>query len=304
MTKQLLLIAVLFSIQSLLAQQTFYQYFDGADTSIYNAVMIEKDTNSCWQIGPPQKTLFNSASTVPNVIITDTINSYRTNDTSSFRIRILNEWENWGILALQWSQKLDLDSLNDWGIVEYSKDDGVTWYEVFDDPFVYNFYGWTSSNVAYMPSGFQGFTHVDTTWKNIWLCFDLSWLSVALPDTLDFRFTVISDSMETNQEGWMIDNFIAGFTWVHTLPENPLDGYMQISPNPTEGRIDIRTQKINEFHIIEEMNLINMRGEVVQTWKNVPTKYFIDIDDHPDGIYYLKVRTNIKTEEFKVVLTR
>ena len=90
----LLLFSALFSLNSM--SQDLTQYFDGADTLVYNAILIEIDTNSVWQIGPPNKEVhFKSASTVPNVIVTDTINPYPINDTSRFQIKILNEWGNW-----------------------------------------------------------------------------------------------------------------------------------------------------------------------------------------------------------------
>lgn len=284
--------------------QTLSQYFDGADTLAYQAIMIEIDSGSVWQIGPPDKEVhFKSASTIPNVIVTDTINPYPVNDTSSFRISILNEWGNWGILAMEWNQKLDLDSLSDWGVVEFSLDNGASWMNAFDNPYVYNFYGYNPMNVDYMPSGYQGFTDQDTLWKNIWLCFDLSWMS-QVNDSVDFRYTIISDSVQTKKEGWMIDNMLAHYTWVHTLPEIKQDEYMKVFPNPTDGRVYIKAKKQNGFHIIETMDLMDESGRVVESWRNVPTQFFIDLDNHPNGLYHLKVRTNIQEDEFKILLNK
>lgn len=284
--------------------QILSQYFDGADTSVYDAILIEIDSGSVWQIGPPDKEVhFKDASTIPNVIVTDTINPYPINDTSRFEVKILNEWGSWGILALQWNQKLDLDSSADWGAIELSIDNGASWMDVFDNPFVYSFYGFDINNVDYMPSGYQAFTSQDTLWKNVWLCFDLSWIGQTT-DTMDFRFSLYSDSVQTQKEGWMIDNMIANYTQVHTLEEIEPDDYMTVYPNPTDGRVYINTKKVPDFHIIEQMDLIDESGRVLQRWENVPTKFFIDIDSHPAGTYFLKVRTNLRTEEFKIVLNK
>ncbi len=42
--------------------------------------------NNIWQIGSPQKTVISSAHSAPNVIITDTVNTYPPNNTSVFII--------------------------------------------------------------------------------------------------------------------------------------------------------------------------------------------------------------------------
>ena len=204
---------------------------------------------------------------------------------------------------MEWNQKLDLDSLADFGGVEFSVDDGISWYDAFDNPYVYNFYGFDVNNVAYMPSGYQAFTAQDTLWKNVWLCFDLSWMG-QFGDTVEFRYTLYSDSIQTQREGWMIDNMLAHYTQVHTLPEIEQDAYMTVFPNPVSDRVYISTKKAKGFHIIEQMDLINEQGRIVESWQNVPTKFFIDIGDHPVGMYHLKVRTNLQTEEFKILLNK
>jgi len=80
----LFLLCSLFFLQSY-SQQYSNQYFDGADTSYYNSIIIEIDaTDTLWQIGAPQKTIFESASTQPNVIVTDILDFSPTNDTSNF----------------------------------------------------------------------------------------------------------------------------------------------------------------------------------------------------------------------------
>ena len=299
-------VCLLFFLMSSFAgmTQTLSQYFDGADTVVYSSISIEIDTNSIWQIGPPDKELyFKSASTEPNAIVTDTFYAYPTNDTSRFEAKILNEWGNWGILAMQWNQKLDLDSTADWGIIEFSMDGGASWENAFDNPYVYNIYGFDPINVDTMPNGFRAFTDRDTTWKNVWLCLDLSWMW-QFGDTVRLRYTIISDSVQTEAEGWLIDDMIANYTQVHTLPEIQQTKYMEVFPNPTDGRVYISTKKTEGFHIIEEMDLIDDQGQVLESWRNVPTKFFIDIEEYPVGLYYLKVKTNIQSEEFKLILNK
>jgi hypothetical protein len=286
--------------------QQWQQYFDGADTSAWSSLLIEIDTTggNTWQVGPPQKTYFNAPASVPNVIVTDTINGYPANDTSSFYFKV-PVWTNWGIFALQWKQKVDLDSAIDVGTISYSADGGVTWNEVFGDPYLYNFYGYDSVNVDTVANGMYGFTGTDTVWKDIWLCYQMSWLQqFSMNDTLLFRFTITSDSLHSNREGWMIDNMICHLTIVHTAKGEQKDEYQKVYPSVTSGVVHIETAALQEFHIIENMQLIDATGRVVKEWKNVPTRFWIDIGDQPDGSYFLKVQTNKQVNTYPVILQR
>lgn len=285
--------------------QTWAQYFDGADTSAMNSILVDIDTTggNVWQVGPPQKTIFDSAASVPNVLVTDTINSYPANDTSSFVFEFL-PWSNFGIFALQWKQKIDLDSAGDAGAIEYSFDDGLTWTSVFNNPFVYNFYGFVPGDTGTTAGGVQGFTGTDSTWRDIWLCFQMSWLQQANFDTVMFRYTIYSDSLDNQREGWMIDNMNMHITIVHTAKGEQKDAYQKVYPSVTDGIVHIETMALNEFHIIENMQLIDATGRVVKEWKNVPTRFWIDIGDQPNGAYMLNIQTNKQTNAFPVILQR
>ncbi|CAN5421743.1 hypothetical protein BH11BAC2_BH11BAC2_22250 [soil metagenome] len=283
------------------------QYFDGADTAVWNSILIELDTNSSniWQIGPPQKTLFYDAATQPNVIITDTINYYPANDTSRFIAKVWMNFGNFGIFALQWKQKLDLDTAFDGGIIEYSTDTGRTWVNVFNNPYVYNFYGFDTANADTLIGGEYAFSGTDTTWKDIWLCFDYSWLQQFIPnDTLLFRFSLVTDSINNNKEGWVIDNMLAHITFIHTVKEINQTDYLNVYPNPTNGILNIAGEKLTEFHIIEHMELINSEGRIVEQWNNLPTKFWFDTKKYEEGMYLLKVKTNLKTETLPIVITK
>ncbi|MDQ3112120.1 MAG: T9SS type A sorting domain-containing protein [Bacteroidota bacterium] len=285
--------------------QTQFQYFDGADTMYYNSVNISIDTaaTNIWQIGPPQKIIFDSASTQPNVIVTDTINNYPVNNTSRFTANILNQfWPN-GVYAIQWKQKLDLDTNGDGGMLEFTIDHGLTWQNAFNNPYVYNFYGFQPSNVDTLNNGQLAFSGTDSTWRDIWLCFDLSWMS-QFPDTITFRFSLISDSVNTAREGWMIDNMISHITIIHTVGTIQHENYLNVFPNPTSDIVHVETQKIAGFHIIEHMELVDVQGKVVAQWNNIPTKFWFDAGKYGAGTYVLNIKTNLKSESFPIIVTK
>lgn len=298
----LLLSAIFLANISSKAQQ-MTQYFDGADTIPGNFITIVFDTSASniWQIGPPQKTIFDSAATAPNALVTDTINNYPPNNTSTFLFSYINQYW-YGILAVRWKQKIDFSDKNDGGIVEFSIDTGKTWLNAFDNPYVYNFYGFDTANVDTV-KGELAFTGTDTLWRDIWLCFDRSFVTNG--DSLLFRFTLKSDTVDSGMhEGWMIDNFMANTTMVHTVKKTEEVKYLTVYPTATTGRVYIEAEKLQEYHIIENIRLINMEGKVVQEYGKAPTKFFIDIGHQPAGDYFLKIKTNKKTETFRILLNK
>lgn len=282
------------------------QYFDGADTLAYNSIRVFIDTgaNAVWQVGKPVKTIFNSAATVPRALVTDTAVPYPANATARVQFGFpQNFFGSWGIAALRWKQKLDLDTGLDGAVIEYSIDSGATWKNAFGSPDIYNFYGFQAHNRDTLADSTFCFSGRDTVWRDIWLCFDYSFLYMY--DTVAFRFTLRSDSMSTGKEGWMIDNLTFQRTMVHTVKKGPSAGkYLAVYPTPTTGRVHIEAEKRNEFHIIERMELRGSNGQVVQQWGTAPTKYFIDIGAHPPGQYYLTVQTNVATETVPILLHR
>jgi hypothetical protein len=285
-------------------QAQYLQYFDGADTSVSNSIIIDIDTSSSnvWQIGKPQKVLFDSAATFPNAIVTDTLNPYPANNISRFQFVVPQPQSTpWGILALQWKQKLDMDQGQDGGLVEFSID-GITWQNAFNNPYVYNFYGFNAPNADTLATGEYAFSGTDPNWRDIWLCYDLSW-TWSVSDTVLIRYTLISDSANNNREGWMIDNMSAHITWVHTVKKGEGEEYMKVYPTATNGVLNIEGAHLTEYHIIESIEVINSEGKIVDKYGISPTKFRIDISKHPAGQYFIRIKTNLKTKTFPVILT-
>jgi hypothetical protein len=290
------------------AQWEHLQFFDGADTSSWNSIQFEfeNDTSTLWQVGSPQKSEFNEALSPPNALLTDTLNPYPVESFESVGFKVpLDEWGgNWGILALRWSQRLDMRNGQAIGMVEFSVD-STTWQSAFDNPYVYSFYGYAENNV-YLTDTLKGFIGSDNEWRDIWLCYDLGYLE--WNDTLSIRYTFRSDSTGNDffphHDGWMMDNFQAGITSIHTLAEEVQEKYMKVYPTITDGRVQIEGQKLMESHFIDEMEVYNMKGEVVQRYGRHPVKTFIDLSGLSDGNYVLRIATNKKEEHFQIVLRK
>lgn len=296
------LLAILSVGCNLVYGQYYTQYFDGADTSVWEAVFVYPDTsaNNIWQIGPPQKILFDSPSTVPNVLVTDTINNYPDSVNCYAWFNAIHE-PIWGVLAVQWMQKLDLDSAKDVGFVEFSDDSGATWQNAFYHPSVYNFYGWDLANHFDTGSDGFGFTGTDTTWKNVWLCFDPGYVSGK--EHLFVRYRIVSDSINTNQEGWMIDNLMVAVTWFHPITENSKPDNFKIYPTLANRSITLEQINTDPALVIEQITLLDMSGNIVRNIQINNSVEYIDVSDIPAGHYILKIVSNLKKETHPVIIS-
>jgi hypothetical protein len=132
--KKLILITigllVLFSFnQKLIAQPGSYMINFEDTTSTYDLrIDTISNINNIWEIGEPNKVLFDSAYTKPNAIVTDLQDPYPINDTSNFIITHIAKgglayWP-YAYVYLDFRYFVDSDSLLDYGMIEFSQDNG------------------------------------------------------------------------------------------------------------------------------------------------------------------------------------
>jgi hypothetical protein len=301
MIKKLLFLTLLAAITADASAQNFLfqQYFDGNDTLTAHRLQIDTAAGNIWQIGPPQKSVFDSAATSPNVIVTDTINTYPINDTSSFTVGLNTSMVNWAITAIRWTQKLDMDPATDGGIVEISTDSGQTWVNVFNDSNVYNFYGFHKGNADTLPDGNIAFTGTDSLWKDIWLCY--GYTMVSQTDSIVLKFTFRSDATDSQKDGWMIDNMFVTRTFVHTVSEVDDKQTFLVYPTITNGIIKVAMG--NEQLKIESILMLDMQGQVVQRHNKQTDKATLDISGLADGNYFVHIQSGDKIEVHKVLLS-
>jgi hypothetical protein len=275
------------------SQTTWLESFDGDTLMNYEDTLdIKIDTvyGKTWQIGPPQKMIFDQALSLPNVIVTDTIGLYPNADSSFFVASfVADDWAQ--IIAFKWSQKLDLDSLSDGGSVQF-RINSEPWQDIDQNWNVYDHYGHHYGNWDSIESNNNeiGYTGVDSTWRQIWLC----WAAddyINPGDTIKVKFQLHSDSIQTNQEGWMIDDISVHFSWLHTIYENNGLEYFTIFPNPTADRIIIDQAKQNGFDMIDEIIIYNVMGREKKRFNDVPAHFTIDISDLPKGPYIVQINS-------------
>lgn len=276
MKKILLSISLTLVAASLFAQPTWDIDFENT-TWLYRVIIdTTSNPNNIWQIGHPCKTLFNSANSNPNVIVTDTTNPYPINDTSSFTVIHLAS-SGWGLgypkVDIGGYYSVNSDSLTDYGYIDFSPDLGSTWFRA--DSSV-GFCTWGA--VEDLPT----FTGNSNGWKHFYYCLQVPF-PVAFDDTILYRFTFISDSVQSNKDGLMFDD-LRFEDWAEGIQEIQNDNLISVFPNPTSNELRIHITKVTDKMRVQ---VLNYTGQVLYDNPNYKEEP-INTLHFDNGIYLVK----------------
>lgn len=282
----------LFIVNSVFGQSDYTIDFDSPN-SLNNRIIIDtiSNPNNVWQIGVPDKTIFDSAYSLTHAIVTDTINPYPSNDTSSFILKHIRPGDIAGNESLQlnfWF-KFNSDTLSDYGMVEASIDNGTTWINLLTEDTTY-YFEWIDTKPI--------LTGNSNGWQNFALELHTLTYELGYSDTLLYRFTFISDSVQTNKDGWMIDDFQLADWWEGIKKYNNSD-FINIYPNPSDGEISILNQnKISNEYQIE---IFDIGGKTVLKEESISNKLSLDL---PNGLYLMKLSDNENTYLKKLIIEK
>jgi len=282
MKKNFLILAILvISVVAVKGQNIFYTcVINFEDNPCWEASYFNVDIPSSkhmWQVAVPNKTVFDSAWSAPKAILTDSAGSYPVNDTSGFIIKfLLPEYcECAPVIGAHY--KIDSDSLRDFGLIEYSVDHGSTWLNVLSDTVIPDVYWITPRPVL------TGRIHQ-------WSEFHAFVPEYIRNDTLYYRFTFISDSVQTNQDGWMLDD-IELVTHTEGIPVIGSQNEINIYPNPAAGAIMISAKTfLGEM----EVSVFDILGQLRLQQKMDHDEAGVDISGLGQGLYMVKVRDSDK----------
>jgi hypothetical protein len=304
MKKQILLFTLFLTIAL-----NVYSQFGNLDTINFekHRELVKIDTSqkgNIWQIGSPHKTFFDSAYSKPYAIVTDTTGYYPVKNISSFNVILPGtkapggNWNSCMVPHIYYWQKFDMDTLKDSGKVEISADMGKTWkplsyYSIYTYPDIVTGHskGWVQEGPDITPANYcSGSCHFFPT------C-----------DTALLRFTFYSDSINTNKEGWMIDNILSTFYECEGIDEHIAPGSnISIYPNPANTSVTISYQLENEKSNAE-LKLYNAMGQLIES-KNISSvsgTLTEDVTKLQGGIYYYTLTVNgLVTATNKLVIIR
>ncbi|MEZ4883824.1 MAG: T9SS type A sorting domain-containing protein [Chitinophagales bacterium] len=285
--KQIITFIILFILvnsQTLFSQQ--YNSFEDPNQNL----LINIDTanhSNIWQIGQPSKTLFSSAFSPPNALTTDTANTYPIDNQSSFSFKIDRSllWAGFPYFILEWWQKMDCEKGVDGGIIEVSYDNQTTWYNIFEDP-LHQPFMLSSIPVVSLFSGQKGISEQDNTWKRMGFCWSES--SNIPADTIFLRFTFVSNSVDTQQEGWIIDNFHVYETIIDEIEDGTYFAQqITLHPNPTNNRFVLHLQNPKLQNL--QLTITDIHGRTLQHTPLLQSSIEVDLSEQPNGIYLVQI---------------
>ena len=288
--KWILLVIFLFGINnSISAQVSNYITFDPGDTNARTFLTIDTThyKQNKWQIGEPHKRFFTSAFSPPNVIVTDTLNPCVANDTSVFIVRM--PWyvpyfatsEIAGTyLSFEYQLEKDSGSI---AMFEVSIDSGLHWYNTKDIlPIGFNWaYLSQKPNLSDTITGWTPF-EIDVTPPHSYTYSDTS-------GTFLFRFTFITDSSTSGNDGWMIDDILM-FYYIEGVQNLAHNNTIGLFPNPA-----ITSLTITSTDKIAIISITNLLGQTLYTHEYNTEKAQIDVSTFASGIYFIKINgTEVK----------
>ncbi len=265
---------------SLFLSKSYGQWFWTLDFDSPNYVeRIVRDTvtnpNCSWQIGSPQKTNFNSSKSIPNAIMTDTVNPVQGGETSVFYLKHVRDNNMPAhFFALHFWYMMDGDS-TDFGNIDVSPDNGHNWINLLHDYAFYNM-NWMSTYPT-LKGSTAGWETFDLDMSN--------WASAqsGFSDTILFRFIYVTDTNSTPHDGWIIDDFFLE-DWIEDIPEIRNDNLISVFPSPALENLNIHYPKSTSNCSVK---IFDQLGKTEYDNTNF-SGASIDIREFPNGIYLLK----------------
>lgn len=257
---------------------------------------ITLDSSVVWQVGEPTKPYFDTAYSGEKVIITDTLNPYPVNTKDCFYLIIdLNKytWFGYTWCDLEFHHKIDCDSATEGGYIEVSYDKGKKWKNIIFDSIHFEIDDWRFADPINfyekddtLENGVPAFSGRNMEWRHSgfrWGEFGVKKSSI---DTILIRFCFLSDSNQTDKDGWMIDDIKIATRVPYNVNNNKHSNNIKIIPNPVR---DVSVIDLSQIDNPKHLIVYNSSGiKVIEEQINVP-EYKISRSDLSPGFYYVRV---------------
>lgn len=310
----LLYIAFIFGVNTTFSQTeksyTISDFISNECASDFESVVtpFTDSTTGIWQVAFPTKAVINQAFQDQFAVITDSVNHYPSNDSSSFIISLIDEGgfgDNvYGfphtayISGYYW---VNSDSLQDYGKIELKMPRMDFWIDLFADS-IYSYYEFIKYPAEDMITWYP-MKPVLSGNTNGWNYFKLNLIplsqhyEVLTGDTLQFRFSFHSDSIPDTLDGLAFDELVF-CDYVESLEEY---AFVQstVFPNPTSSELNIVFQQeaLEKFDYVIENSL----GEILLFGPLIDNK--IDVSTLKTGVYFLRTTNGKKLSINRFVKT-
>lgn len=260
---------------------------------LHEWVSLPNPESNIWKTGKPFKTFFNSGHEDDTAISTGLFGPYPENCNSYFTITL--PWPDylWGEGNLSFYHKFDTDTLTDGGFIEISYDSGKTWTNVRDDinHITTSFNGLYTDTIR---GGEYAFSGRSDEWQYVelyWFWLAITKKSGPFTDPVILKFRFISDAIQTDKEGWLIDDIVfRGYDLVGNIG-NARDEKIKVYPNPSNGIVYLDGLNSPKQNI--SVSISGLDGRVLKK-QQIRNNYF-DISDMNPGIYIYRIYTGNQT---------
>ena len=271
----------------------------------YEWISIPSEENNIWQIGRANKDFLDNSLTKRAVIITDTINTYPTMVDDYFLLSIPQDdnFYSWAEGILSFYHKYHTDSLYDGGLIEISYDQGKSWRNVlYDYAFMsFDFTGLYSETDTVI-GGLPAFTGIANEWKYTelhWVWYGLVKKATGEINGLPvLRFRFISDSTDTEKDGWLIDQMVFRGYDVSGYFEYIIPDVIKVFPNPMSDFLSI--EAITDFeNVIFKLYGFDGRLKLIIP---VDVHQRVDVTNLSHGVYFYTIeKDNVFIKSGKIV---
>ncbi|MDD3875192.1 MAG: T9SS type A sorting domain-containing protein [Bacteroidales bacterium] len=263
--------------------------------------MLALDTTSSniWEIGEPVKPFFDTAFSPDNALVTDLSFPYDTSVNASFLLLIPNyAFTN---MILGFKHKYQTDSLIDGGFIEVSYDKGQSWINLAEDT---NYLIYNSENLYSihdtLKGGISGFSGTSDGWVHTRIQWVWYMLTKTFPtDSVYFKFTFISDTIQSGKAGWMIDDIKISFADIPGAIDEKADiSIFKLYPNPNDGNF------IVDFKEETYITLYNLQG--IPHFKGLFNEgsHQLRLNHLASGLYFLKAEGSNTFEIGKILINK
>lgn len=284
--KKILFIFFLISTAKLFAQEALFfgGVLDLEDTAQFKYILT--DSNNFWFLGTPEKDSLSLPSNHgENAAFTDTSVFYRSNVRSFIQFKLLRYGN---IHCIRFYQKYDFEKNADGGMLETSYDNGRTWQNIIFDPLImdnlwndHNLYKETDTVSALdKQPGFTGKLLSGGHYEICWYDYD------SYNDTMLIRFKFASDSVYSENEGWLLDDFGFGIIIEDKVKTHEENVAVWIQPNPAQERIYVH----GIADPISKIEIYSPSGHLISVYA-YPSE--IDISELLPGLYILRCHTKL-----------
>lgn len=251
-------------------------------------------TTNCWEIGEPSGDLFDEAYSVSNAVVTKLDSSYPSNNHSWFDIMVFADDDCFESLNVSFYQKMNTMNGQDGGYFTVSRDMGKTWCNIINDTIdtwrtpVDDIYACLYNATDTLFNGEPGFSGTNDEWELVMF----EWFQILVikeeihADTMLIRFNFISNSVDKQMEGWMIDDIkIISVDYGGSVADNQSSYNLSLFPNPINDKATLQSK---DGKIIVRIECFNLQGQVMVSEQVHDDSFIFNRGALSKGSYFIR----------------